>query len=70
MTCNDFGGRDEAEGLTGIHPRIHSTATPDEVIHVQTEALQLSEIDEEAVLEGETFDGTVIQGSDSIRIIP
>lgn len=38
MTSDDFGGHDEAEGLTGIHPRIHSTATPDEVIQVQTDA--------------------------------
>lgn len=35
MTSDDFGGHDAAEGLTPIHPRIHSTATPDEVIQVQ-----------------------------------
>ena len=33
-----FGGHDAAEGLTPIHPRIHSTATRDEVIQVQTDA--------------------------------
>ena len=38
MTSDDFGGHDPAEGLTGIHPRIHSTATPDEVIQLQTDA--------------------------------
>ena len=38
MTSDDFGGHDEAEGLTGIHPRIYSPATPDEVIQVQTDA--------------------------------
>ena len=38
MTDSDFGGHDAVEGLTPIHPRIHSTATPDEVIQVQTDA--------------------------------
>ena len=33
-----FGGHDAAEGLTPIHARIHSTATPDEVIRLQTNA--------------------------------
>ena len=33
-----FGGHDAAEGLTPIHPRIHSTTTKDEVIQLQTDA--------------------------------
>jgi Tol biopolymer transport system component len=42
----------------------------DLVIHVQTEALQLSETDTEAVLEGKTFNGAPIRGTDSIRVVP
>ena len=38
MTSNDFGGHDAAEGLTPIHSRIHSIATPDEEIQVQIDA--------------------------------
>ena len=38
MTSDRFGGHEEAEGLTGIHPRIHATATPDEEIQVQIDA--------------------------------
>ena len=33
-----FGGHGAAEGLTPIHARIHYTATPDEVIRLQTNA--------------------------------
>ncbi len=35
---SDFGGHDAAEGLTPIHPRIHSTTTNDEVIQLETDA--------------------------------
>jgi N-acetylneuraminic acid mutarotase len=42
----------------------------DLVVHVSTEALQLSEGDTEAVLEGRTFGGTLIRGVDSVRIVP
>ena len=38
MTSSGFRGHDEAEGLTRIHPRIHSTATTDDVIQMQLEA--------------------------------
>ena len=38
MTSKDFGGHDATEGLTPIHPRIHSTATSNEEIQVQTDA--------------------------------
>ena len=38
MTESGFRGHDEAEVLTRIHPRIHSTATPDEEIQVQIDA--------------------------------
>ena len=36
-TLPDFGGHDAVEGLTPIHTRIHSAATPDEIITMQIE---------------------------------
>jgi YVTN family beta-propeller protein len=41
----------------------------DLVIHVSTEALQLSVVDTEAVLEGRTHNGMRIRGTDSVRIV-
>lgn len=40
----------------------------DLIVHVQTEALQLSETDTEAVLTGRTFAGQAIRGSNSVRV--
>ncbi len=42
----------------------------DLVVHVQTQALELNETDEEAVLEGETSDGLRISGVDTVRVVP
>ena len=42
----------------------------DLVVHVSTEALQLSVTDTEAVLEGKTSDGTPIRGQDTVRVVP
>lgn len=42
----------------------------DLVVHVSTEALELSETDTEAILEGKTTDGTPIRGTDSVRVVP
>ena len=42
----------------------------DLMLHVETEALQLSDTDTEAVLLGQTFDGTHISGVDTIRVVP
>jgi len=42
----------------------------DLVVHVFTSGLQLTDGDVEAVLEGETYDGVPIQGSDVVRIVP
>lgn len=42
----------------------------DLVVHVDTTALQLSETDTLANLEGKTFDGIEIRGSDSVRVVP
>ncbi len=41
----------------------------DLVVHVETEALQLTETDAQAELLGETFDGVSIQGFDTIRVV-
>jgi len=42
----------------------------DLVVHVSTEALQLSAMDTEAVLEDTTFGGASIRGIDTIRVVP
>ncbi len=42
----------------------------DLLIHVDTQAFQLTGSDTEAVLKGETFDGFLIRGTDSVRIVP
>ncbi len=42
----------------------------DLVVHVDTSALELTETDTEAVLEGKTIDGTMIRGTDSVRVVP
>ena len=42
----------------------------DMVIRVSTETLALDEGDTEAVLEGETIDGVLIRGTDSVQIVP
>lgn len=41
----------------------------DLIVHVSTDALQLSNEDTTADLEGETFGGLLIRGSDSVRIV-
>ena len=42
----------------------------DLVIHASTEALQLSAQDTQASLTGDTYDGSAITGSDSVRVVP
>jgi len=42
----------------------------DLVVHVETTALQLSETDTITVLEGQTFAGQAIRGTDSVRVVP
>ncbi len=41
----------------------------DIVVHVETAQLQLSDTDTEAVLNGTTFDGLAVQGTDTVRIV-
>ena len=42
----------------------------DLLVHVETEALELSPDDTEAVLLGQTYGGLYITGTDSVRIVP
>lgn len=69
--------------LAGAAVRLRGQGTPmasfedvnrdgllDLVVQVTTEALQLSDTDTQAVLEGQTFDGTRIRGVDTVRVIP
>lgn len=41
----------------------------DLVVHVSTQALQLTNTDTEAQIEGQTYDGASIQGTDSVRVV-
>ncbi len=42
----------------------------DLVVHVETEALEVTATDTIAVLDGQTFGGIVIRGTDSVRVVP
>ena len=42
----------------------------DLVVHVSAEAFIINEFDQEAILEGQTYDGVPIIGVDAIRVIP
>jgi hypothetical protein len=69
--------------LAGASVRLRGRGTPmasledvngdglrDLVVHISTEALQLTGGDTVAVLEGMTFDGMFIRGTDTVRIVP
>ena len=49
---------------------VNGDGLPDLLVHVETQALQLSETDTVAVLRGKTFDGKTIRGTDSVRVVP
>lgn len=49
---------------------VNGDGLQDLVVHLSTETLQLSETDTEAVLEGKTFDGMSIRGTDTVRVVP
>jgi hypothetical protein len=49
---------------------VNQDGLADILVHVTTQALQLSETDIVAVLEGRMFNGTPIRGSDTIRVVP
>ena len=68
--------------LAGAHVRLRGQGKPmssavdlnndgllDLVVHVSTEALQLTDGDTEAILDGLTSSGTPIRGTDSVRIV-
>lgn len=49
---------------------VNNDGRMDLVVHVSTEALELTGIDVQAFLEGRTFAGTPVIGTDSLRIVP
>ena len=49
---------------------VNGDGRQDLIVHIQTEALQLSSNDTQAVLEAETFGGAAIVGIDLVRIVP
>lgn len=49
---------------------VNGDGLPDLVVHISTEALQLSETDTQAMLTGQTYDGVPIIGYDSVRVVP
>ena len=55
--------------LTSIQD-VNDDGLSDLVVHIDASALQLSESDSQALLEGETNSGLPIQGSDSVRVVP
>ena len=48
---------------------VNDDGLDDLVVHVVTEELDLDEDDTVAVLEGELYDGTPLEGSDSVKIV-
>jgi hypothetical protein len=42
----------------------------DLIVHVDTQALQLSQTNTEAVLEGRTLGGKAVKGTDTVRVVP
>ena len=49
---------------------VNGDGLPDLVVHVSTSALQLSQADTQADLEGATFGGLQVKGSDTVRVVP
>jgi hypothetical protein len=54
---------------TAFIDEVNGDGRLDLVVHVETEALQLSASDTQAVLTADTFDGRAIAGTDSVRIV-
>jgi len=57
-------------GKIGSFEDVDGDTDLDLVVHFPTSELELTEQDTEAVLEGQTIDGTPIQGSDTIMLVP
>jgi thermitase len=49
---------------------VNGDGVTDLVVHVDTEGLQLSDIDIQAILTGRAVDGRYIEGTDMVRIVP
>lgn len=49
---------------------VNQDGRQDLVVHVETQALQLSQTDTEAILEGQTAAGALIRGVDTVRVVP
>jgi VCBS repeat-containing protein len=49
---------------------VNGDGLDDLIVHINTEALQLSESETQATLDGKTFGGIPIRGTDSIRVVP
>jgi photosystem II stability/assembly factor-like uncharacterized protein len=69
--------------LAGANVRLKGKGTPmssfedinkdgrlDLLVHVETEALELTDTSTEAVLEGKTFSGRHIKGTDTVKVVP
>lgn len=69
--------------LAGANVRLKGKGTPmssfedinkdgrlDLLVHVETEALELTDTSTEAVLEGKTFSGRRIKGTDTVKVVP
>jgi len=69
--------------LSGANVRLKGKGTPmssfedinkdgrlDILVHVETEALELTDTSTEAVLEGKTFSGRRIKGTDTVKVVP
>ena len=54
--------------LTASFRDVNRDKVLDLVLGIETATLELNETDVEAVLTGETFDGTPIRGVDSVRV--
>jgi hypothetical protein len=49
---------------------VNGDGDPDLIVHITTQALQLTATDTEAVLTGRTYGGTPIRGKDNVRVVP
>jgi hypothetical protein len=49
---------------------VNNDGLPDLIVHVDTYALNLTNVDTTAVLEGQTNTGMYIRGTDTVRIVP
>jgi hypothetical protein len=71
VTLADAAVRVKGNGtLMASEEDVNGDGLLDLIVHVLASGLAFTEGDVEAVLNGETYDGTAIRGSDSVRILP